>query len=55
MNKFKKKWKFTQDRWVWELRYELQIMFGTREGVLRFRAKNGDDIVGNTQIEYSYD
>ena len=54
MNKFKKKWKITQDRWVWELRYELQIMFGSREGVLAYRAKNGDDIVGTTQIEYAH-
>ncbi|KAH0562391.1 hypothetical protein GP486_002914 [Trichoglossum hirsutum] len=55
LNKFKKKWKITQDRWVWELRYELQIMFGSREGVLAYRAKNGDDIVGTAQIEYAHD
>ncbi|KAI9866990.1 MAG: hypothetical protein M1813_000388 [Trichoglossum hirsutum] len=55
LNKFKKRWKITQDRWVWELRYEIQIMFGKREGILCFRAKNGNDVVGNTQIEYSHD
>ncbi|KAF2102746.1 actin-like ATPase domain-containing protein [Rhizodiscina lignyota] len=53
LKRFKRKWKVTQDRWVWQLEYEIQILFGQREGTLCFRAKCGDNFIGSTQIEYA--
>lgn len=55
LSTFKRKWKIMEDRWVYHIRYELQIMMGKREGILTFRAKNGDKIVGNVNISYNRD
>lgn len=58
LNRFKKRWKFRQDSYIYNLQYELQIMFAQREGVLLregvlfVRAKNGNDIFGKAYIEY---
>lgn len=52
LNKFKKKWKFRQDKYIYNLQYEIQIMFGQREGVLTVKAKQGDEIVGQAYVEY---
>jgi len=55
MNKFKKRWMLTQDKHIWNVQYELQILFGNREGILTVRAMDGRDVIGTTQIEYSMD
>ena len=58
LNRFKRRWKFRQDSYIYNLQYELQIMFAQREGVLLregvlfVRAKNGDEIFGKAYIEY---
>ena len=52
LNKFKRRWKFRQDNYIYNLQYELQIMFGKREGVLFVRAKNGNEVFGKAYIEY---
>ena len=55
MNKFKRRWMIRSDRHIYNLQYELQVMFGKREGVLMVKAKDGEQVVGTTQIEYAAD
>ena len=45
----------THDKHIWNVQYELQILFGNREGILTVRAMDGRDVIGTTQIEYSMD
>lgn len=52
-NKFKKKWLMTRDEHIWNIQYELQILFGSKEGILTVRAMDGSEQVGVTQIEYA--
>jgi hypothetical protein len=53
MSKFKNRWMLSKDKRVYNIQYELEVKFGQREGVLVVQAKNGDSIIGSTQIEYA--
>lgn len=53
LSRFHRKWKVSQDRFIYQLQYDLQIMLGRSEGVLLVRAMNGEDVVGTAQIDYS--
>jgi hypothetical protein len=53
MSQFQNRWLMRRDRRVYNIQYELQVKFGQREGVLVVQAKNGDNVIGETRIEYS--
>lgn len=55
LSRFKKKWKFRQDRFVWQLEYDLNIFPDGhgREGMLVFQAKSEGDVLGRTEIEFA--
>lgn len=52
-SKFKSRWLITKDERIWNIQYELQILFGSKEGILTVRAMDGGEQVGVTYIEYA--
>jgi hypothetical protein len=53
MNQFQNRWMMRRDRRVYNIKYDLQVKFGQREGVLVVQAKHGNKVFGETRIEYA--
>lgn len=38
---------------IYELKFTIEVLMGTKEGVLKFRVLTGGDVIGEMEIDFS--